>query len=55
MSDAVDTPAVRERLRGLGTNVVPQDRRTPEYLAKFIPNEIEKWARPIRASGVTMD
>jgi tripartite-type tricarboxylate transporter receptor subunit TctC len=55
MSDAVDTPAVREHLTGLGMSIVPPERRTPEYLAKFIPSEIEKWAGPIKASGVSMD
>ncbi|HEY3641509.1 MAG TPA: hypothetical protein VGL31_10455 [Xanthobacteraceae bacterium] len=28
---------------------------TPEYLAKFLPAEIAKWADPIKASGVSMD
>jgi tripartite-type tricarboxylate transporter receptor subunit TctC len=55
MSDAVDTPAVREHLTGLGMSIVPPERRTPEYLARFIPSEIEKWAGPIKASGVSMD
>src|SRR5438874_2343021 len=51
-SDAVDTPSVRERLSAVGVTVVEPERRTPEYLAKFIPSEIEKWAGPIKASGV---
>jgi tripartite-type tricarboxylate transporter receptor subunit TctC len=55
MSETLDTPAVRERLRGLGMSAVPPERRTPEYLAKFIPAEIAKWAAPIKASGVSMD
>ena len=55
MGDALDTSAVRERLRDLGLSAVPSERRTPEYLAKFIPSEIEKWAGPIKASGVSMD
>ena len=55
MRDALDTPAVRERLSGLGMSVVPLERRTPEFLAKFIPSEIAKWAGPIKASGVSMD
>ena len=27
--------------------------RTPEYLGKFVKSEIEKWAAPIKASGVS--
>jgi tripartite-type tricarboxylate transporter receptor subunit TctC len=52
MSDALDTPAVGDRLRELGTTPVRPERRTPEYLAKFAADEINKWAPPIRASGV---
>ena len=43
-SDALDLPWVRERLEGLGLNVSPPERRTPEYLAKLVPSELVKWA-----------
>ena len=46
---------VRERLEGLGLNVPPPQRRTPEYLAKLIPSELEKWAGPVKASGAAVD
>jgi tripartite-type tricarboxylate transporter receptor subunit TctC len=49
------TPTVRERLEGLGAVIVPEDRATPEQLAQFVQREIEKWAAPIKASGVTVD
>jgi tripartite-type tricarboxylate transporter receptor subunit TctC len=52
-AEAIDTPWVRERFAGLGVTVVAPERRSPEYLAKFIPAEIEKWAGPIKASGVS--
>jgi tripartite-type tricarboxylate transporter receptor subunit TctC len=52
---AMDTPAVKERLQGLGANIVAPDRRSPEYLDKFVKSEIEKWAAPIKASGVTVE
>jgi tripartite-type tricarboxylate transporter receptor subunit TctC len=52
---AMKTPAVRERLEGLGAVIVPEDRATPEYLGKFVKSEIEKWAAPIKASGVAVD
>lgn len=51
----IDTPAVKERLQGLGANLVSPERRSPEYLAKFVQSEIEKWAVPIKASGASMD
>jgi tripartite-type tricarboxylate transporter receptor subunit TctC len=54
-SEAVDSPAVRVRLESVGVTVVAPERRSPEYLARFIPAEIEKWAGPIKASGVVVD
>jgi tripartite-type tricarboxylate transporter receptor subunit TctC len=55
MSDALDTGAVREALDNLGVNVAPLERRSPEYLTKFVPAEVEKWAAPIRAAGISAD
>jgi hypothetical protein len=46
---------VRDRLQGLGVQVVSNDRATPEYLGQFVKSEIEKWAGPIKASGVTVE
>jgi tripartite-type tricarboxylate transporter receptor subunit TctC len=54
-SQALDTPAVKERLAGLGAQVVSPDRRTPDYLGKFLKSEIEKWAVPIKQSGAQVD
>ena len=52
---AMDTPAVKERLQGIGAQVVAPDRRSPEYLGSFVKSEIEKWAAPIKASGVSVE
>ncbi len=51
-SDTVDNPSVRKRLEDLGLEIVPAERRTPEYLAAFLPEEIERWARVVRAAGI---
>ena len=50
--EAMKTPMVRERLEGLGAVMVPEDRASSQYLAQFVKSEIEKWAAPIKASGV---
>ena len=55
MSDTLDNPSVRKRLEDLGLEIVPPERRSPEYLAKFLPEEIERWGRVIRAAGVSAD
>jgi tripartite-type tricarboxylate transporter receptor subunit TctC len=52
---AMETPAVKQRLEGLGASLVAPERRSPEYLAGFVKSEIEKWAAPIKASGVSME
>jgi len=55
MSDALDDPAVRKRLGDLGLEIVPPERRTPEVLAKLVPEEIARWAKPIQAAGISAD
>ena len=51
---AMKTPSVRDRLQGLGAQMVSDDRATPAYLAGFVKSEIAKWEAPIKASGVTV-
>jgi tripartite-type tricarboxylate transporter receptor subunit TctC len=51
----VETPSVQTRLKEIGAPVVTPERRSVEYLQKFVVSEIEKWAGPIKASGVSMD
>jgi tripartite-type tricarboxylate transporter receptor subunit TctC len=52
-SETIDSALVRERFAAVGVTIIPPERRSPEYLAKYIPSEIEKWAGPIKASGAT--
>jgi tripartite-type tricarboxylate transporter receptor subunit TctC len=51
---AMHTPAVKDRLQGLGATIVSDDRATPQYLGGFVKSEIEKWAAPIKASGTVV-
>jgi tripartite-type tricarboxylate transporter receptor subunit TctC len=53
MSDALDDPAVRQRLQGLGLEIAPPEQRTPDYLAKFVPEEIARWTKVVRTAGIT--
>ena len=48
------TPQVRDSLEGLGVMIVSDDRASSD-LAQFVKSEIEKWASPIKASGVTVE
>jgi tripartite-type tricarboxylate transporter receptor subunit TctC len=39
-------------LTDLGYALVTPDRRSSEYLQKFVESEIEKWAGVIKTAGV---
>jgi tripartite-type tricarboxylate transporter receptor subunit TctC len=52
---AMDTPAVQTRMQEIGADLVAPERRSPDYLQKFVASEIKMWAGPIKASGVSMD
>jgi len=52
---AMNTPAVKERLQGIGAMLVGPDRQSPAYLGKFVADEIKKWEAPIKASGVSVE
>jgi hypothetical protein len=43
---------VQKRAHDIGASLVAPDRRSPEYFATFVREEIEKWAKTIRAAGI---
>lgn len=53
-NDAMDTPAVRAKLEQLGASIAKPERRTPQYLAKYVADEIEKWGRIVKASNIPL-
>jgi putative tricarboxylic transport membrane protein len=55
MSDMLDDPAIHKRLEELGLVILPPEQRTPEYLARYLPQEIERWGTVIRAAGIELD
>jgi tripartite-type tricarboxylate transporter receptor subunit TctC len=59
MRKAVETmlarPDVRKKMEDLGLEIVPQEQRTPEYLAKMLPADIERWGKVIKAAGISVD
>ncbi len=55
MSEALDDPEVRKHLEDLGLEIAAPERRTPEYLAKFMPEEVARWAKVVHAAGITPD
>jgi tripartite-type tricarboxylate transporter receptor subunit TctC len=54
-SQAMDSPAVKNRMHDIGVTGVAIERRSPEYLAKFVVDEIARWEGPIKANGLQLD
>lgn len=52
---ALDTKEVQDRLTTVSAVVVAKERRSPDYLRRFVESEIQKWAPPIKASGASVD
>lgn len=52
---AMETPSVQDRLREVGVIVVAPERRSPEYLQRFVVSEIARNAGPIKAAGIAME
>jgi tripartite-type tricarboxylate transporter receptor subunit TctC len=55
MLDAMHSPLVKDKLGALGAEIMPDSQATPAYLARLVKDETEKWAKPIKASGVTVE
>jgi tripartite-type tricarboxylate transporter receptor subunit TctC len=51
----MNSPAISARLNEMGIDLVSPERRSAQYLHDFVKSEIDKWAGPIRAAGVTSD
>jgi tripartite-type tricarboxylate transporter receptor subunit TctC len=51
---AMDDPTVQARFRANGIDLVGPERRSSAYLARFVADEIAKWAGPIKSSGLVL-
>ena len=54
-SQAMDLPSTKNRLQEMGVTAVAPERRSPQYLARFVVDEIERWAGPIKQNGLQID
>ena len=55
LSATLDTPIVVERLKNMAVVGPAKNRRSSDYLQKYIETEIAKWAAIIKASGVVLN
>src|SRR5262245_36819755 len=54
-NDAMNRTSVQEKVQALAATLVSPDRRSPEYLQRLVLSDIEKWAAPIKAAGISLD
>jgi tripartite-type tricarboxylate transporter receptor subunit TctC len=52
---AMETPDIKKRMLDIGVTGVAPERRSPEYLSKFVVEEIARWEGPIKAGGLQVD
>ena len=52
---AMETPAVKTRMQEIGVTNVTPERRSPDYLAKFVADEVKRWEGPIISGGLQVD
>jgi tripartite-type tricarboxylate transporter receptor subunit TctC len=54
-NQALESQMVRDRFKQIGVVIPVKERRTPEYLRKFVVTETQRWATPIKNSGAVID
>jgi tripartite-type tricarboxylate transporter receptor subunit TctC len=55
MNTMIEDPAMRKRLEELGLEILPADQRTPEYLAKYLAEDVERWKKVIVSAGIPVE
>ena len=55
LGDMLARSDFREKSEALGLSLVPLEQRSPEYLAKYLGEEIERWGKVIRVGGISVD
>jgi tripartite-type tricarboxylate transporter receptor subunit TctC len=55
MNTMIEEPAMRKRLEELGLEILPPEQRTPEYLAKYLGEEVARWKKVIVQAGIPVE
>jgi putative tricarboxylic transport membrane protein len=55
MNTMIEDPAMRKRLEELGLEILPADQRTPEYLAKYLAEDVARWKKVIVSAGIPVE
>lgn len=51
----ITTPEMQKKMQEMGLEIMPQEQRSPEYFAKFLKEDVERWGKVIRAANISMD
>jgi tripartite-type tricarboxylate transporter receptor subunit TctC len=52
---AYTAPDVKAKLEGYGYAISSPDRASAAFLARFVKDEVQKWAEPIKAGGIKIE
>jgi len=55
MNTMIEDPAIKKRLQELGLEILPPEQRTPEHLAKYLPQEVARWKKVIASAGIKVE
>jgi tripartite-type tricarboxylate transporter receptor subunit TctC len=51
----ISNPDMQKKMQEMGLEIMPQEQRTPEYFAKFLKEDIERWGKVIKAAGISVN
>jgi tripartite-type tricarboxylate transporter receptor subunit TctC len=51
----METPVIKQRMLEIGVTGVAGERRSPDYLRKFVADEVARWEGPIVSGGLQVD
>jgi tripartite-type tricarboxylate transporter receptor subunit TctC len=52
MREMLNDPTMQKRLQGLGLEIIPEEHRSPEDLASYLPKEVARWRKVIQTAGI---
>jgi tripartite-type tricarboxylate transporter receptor subunit TctC len=55
MNTMIEDPAMRKRLQELGLEILPPEQRTPEYLTKYLAEDVARWKKVIVQAGIPVE
>lgn len=53
-NETMNSPVVQQRLEAVSARLVAPERRSAQYLRKFVADEAARWAAAIRAAGLSL-